>query len=356
MFTLSLLLCFAAPPQIRLLGDPPTAVEVTGATAPDGAGTADWWSVRLRVVLAGGTEAEIVARPSLLGTATFKDGTIRFEPRFPFAPGVGYRATYDTSSTTLTKDFTIPKRKTEPAAVAAVYPSGDKLPENLLRLYIHFSKPMTRGDVYKHFKLVNETDKTAVKMPFLELDEELWSPDRTRFTLLIDPGRIKKEVKPREDLGPALQAGKTFSIVVSKDWHDADGNPLKEEFRKTFTVTPPDQTAIDPAKWAITPPTASAPLTVTFDKPLDRALAERMVTVVAADGKPVEAAALAFDHERKLRLMAPAWKPGKYRLVIDTRLEDPCGNRVGEPFEVDVSKPVEKKDGAETVEREFEIK
>jgi hypothetical protein len=356
MLTLSLLLAFAAPPQIRLAGDPPTAVEVTGVTPPDGAGTGDWWSARLRVVLASGTEAEIAARPALLGTATFKDGTIRFEPRFPFAPGVDYRATYDAGGSAVTKDFTIPKRKTEPAAVTAVYPSGDKLPENLLRLYIHFSKPMTRGDVYKYLKLVNETDETTVKMPFLELDEELWSPDRTRFTLLIDPGRIKKEVKPREDLGPALQAGKTFSFVVSKDWHDADGNPLNAEFRKTFTVTPPDQTAIDPAKWTIAPPNGSGPLTVTFDKPLDRALAERMITVVRADGKPVEAAAAAYDHERKLRLTAPAWKSGKYRIVIDTRLEDPSGNRVGEPFEVDVSKPVEKKDEAETVEREFEIK
>ena len=36
----------------------------------------------------------------------------------------------------------------------------------------------------------------AVADPFLELDEELWSTDGRRFTLLFDPGRIKRGLKP----------------------------------------------------------------------------------------------------------------------------------------------------------------
>ena len=46
--------------------------------------------------------------------------------------------------------------------------------------------------------------------PFLELDEELWSPDGTRFTLVFDPGRIKRGLKPREEAGPILEAGKSY--------------------------------------------------------------------------------------------------------------------------------------------------
>ena len=64
------------------------------------------------------------------------------------------------------------------------------------------------------------------------------------------------------------------------------------------------------------------------------------------------------DGERKLTF-APAgkaWPAGRYRLVIDTRLEDVCGNRVGEPFEVDVFKPVERSIEVETVTRVFEVK
>ena len=50
------------------------------------------------------------------------------------------------------------------------------------------------------------------------------------------------------------------------------------------------------------------------------------------------------------------WLPGEYKLVIDTRLEDPCGNRVGEPFEVDEVKPVQKRIESKTVERRFTVR
>jgi hypothetical protein len=212
--------------------------------------------------------------------------------------------------------------------------------------------------VYKYIRLVNETDKKDVQFPFLELDEELWSPDRTRFTLLIDPGRIKRGVKPREDLGPALEDGKTFTLVVSRDWQDADGNRLKSEFRKTFVVGPSDDTAVDPAKWAIESPKVAGPVTVTLDKPLDRALLHRLVWITGPDGKKIDAAVAVTDSEKRVRFTAPGgeWRPGKYALVIDPRLEDPCGNRVGEPFEVEITEQGEAKPDREAVTRPFEIK
>jgi hypothetical protein len=349
-------------PEVRLTRpdpDGPWVVEATGFSAglaerlkasPNWS-AADWAGV-LRVVVAGGTGE----RPPLLGSYSVADGRIRFEPRFPLVPGVKYQATLADGAAPVVAELVIPKPKAEPAAVAAVYPSGDKLPENMLRLYVHFSKPMARGGAYKYVKLVNDTDKKTIEMPFLELDEELWTADQTRFTLLIDPGRIKREVKPREDLGPALEAGKTFTLVVAKDWRDADGDPLKAEFRKTFAATPPDRTPIDPEKWTITPPKGAGPVTVGLEKPLDRALLQRMVWLVGPDGK--KTVAEVADGERKL-VFAPAgkaWPTGRYRLVIDTRLEDVCGNRVGEPFEVDVFKPVERSIEVETVTRVFEVK
>ena len=42
--------------------------------------------------------------------------------------------------------------------------------------------------------------------------------------------------------------------------------------------------------------------------------------------------------------------------VVDTRLEDVCGNRVGEPFEVDVFKPIERKIETKTAERTFGVR
>ena len=51
-----------------------------------------------------------------------------------------------------------------------------------------------------------------------------------------------------------------------------------------------------------------------------------------------------------------AWAAGEYKLVADTRLEDVCGNRVGEPFEIDVFKPVTRKIESKTAERVFRVK
>jgi hypothetical protein len=50
------------------------------------------------------------------------------------------------------------------------------------------------------------------------------------------------------------------------------------------------------------------------------------------------------------------WVAGEYKLVADTRLEDVCGNRVGEPFEIDVFKPVTRKIEAKTAERSFHVR
>ena len=62
-------------------------------------------------------------------------------------------------------------------------------------------------------------------------------------------------------------------------------------------------------------------------------------------------------HERVVTF-APKrpWAKGDYKLVIDARLEDVCGNRVGEPFEVDVFKPVTRKIEAKTFERPFTVR
>ena len=49
------------------------------------------------------------------------------------------------------------------------------------------------------------------------------------------------------------------------------------------------------------------------------------------------------------------WRAGDYRLVIDTRLEDVCGNRVGRPFEVDFFGPITREIRIETVTIPFNV-
>ncbi len=354
MFLSLLVLLAADPAAITLRVADGKVVEATGLPESFKHKTLDDWAAALRVVLADNPGT------ALLGTHTLADGTLKFEPRFPFAPGVKYRAILTVDGRETTHDFTLAKPKSEPGRVTAIFPSGDTIAENTLRFYIHFSKPMARGDIYKHISLRNDTDKKLVDLPFLELEEELWTRDQMRVTLLIDPGRIKREVKPRIDLGPTLEEGKTFTLAVAKTWTDGDGTPLAAEFRKTFKVGKSDREAIDPDQWTLAAPKAGGrdPLKLGFGKPLDAGLVQRLITVEDAAGKPIEGTITLARNESEWSF-APvrAWPAGKLALRIMKHLEDHSGNRVGEPFEVDLLEPVGKPvDAATSVTRSFVVK
>ena len=372
---LSLLLAAdTRPPEAKLTpakSGEPAAVEVTGldkaslAALRDAKLTAAEWAGVCRVVVDGGKPEEVAARPPVAGTWSVTADAIRFDPQFPLVPGMTYRVICDLSAVprvnrkgdvhTLT--LTVPKPPPGPrVSVAAVYPSADRLPENTLRLYVQFSGRMSRGDIYRHLKLVRD-DGAEVSHPFLEIDEELWSADGTRITLLFHPGRVKRGLRPREEDGPILEEGRRYTLTVSQDWEDAEGRPLTAGFSKTFAAGPPDDEPVNPDAWALIAPRGGAPLIVRLAKPLDRALLGRMLWVTDAAGQKVEGTVSVGGGERVVTF-APAapWRRGDYKLVVDTRLEDVCGNRVGEPFEVDVFKPITRKIEGKTAERPFAVR
>jgi hypothetical protein len=263
-----------------------------------------------------------------------------FEPQFPPEPGVTYTAVLAVEGTPeRTARHTTPVRPAGPATVVAqVYPTADRLPENLLKFYVHFSAPMRRGHIYDHIRLLDAAGN-AVELPFLELDEELWDPAMTRLTLFIDPGRIKRGVRPLEEIGPALQAGKRFTLAIDGAWRDAQGRPLKDGFRKEFDVGEPDREPPDPARWNVRPPKAGSrePLVVMFPEPLDHALARRLIRAVAPSGDAVAGEVALEDGERRWVFTPDSpWRRDDYSIVAQPTLEDLAGNNIGKPFEVDL--------------------
>src|SRR5262249_9442775 len=279
-------------------------------------------------------------------------------PRFPLQPGVRYRARFGAENG-VGADFVLAKpQATASTTVQHVYPTRNVLPENLLKFYIHFSAPMSRGEAYRRIHLLNEAGK-AVELPFLELDEELWDPEGKRFTLFFDPGRIKRGLKPRGELGPALEEGKHFTLIIDRDWADADGNPLKEAFRKSFRVVAPDDQCPDPKNWKIDSPSAGdrKPLLVTFPEPLDHALLERMLWVTDENGQRISGNGLVLAEETQWQFTPEQpWRPAGYHLVVQTTLEDLAGNSIGQPFEVDVFHPITRQVDAKTVQRSIQVR
>ena len=284
--------------------------------------------------------ARDLSAPQMLGSKVWKTGVLTFTPRFPLLPGRSYRAVYRAGDQEpLVAHFDVPKvAALEATTVDAVYPSGATLPENLLKFYLHFSAPMRRGSAYEHVGLFRD-DGSRVELPFLEIDQELWDPDQKRLTLLIDPGRIKRGVKPLEDIGPALEAGGTYELRIDSQWIDANGSALRTPFVKRFDVGSFQRRAIDLELWTLEAIRVGTtdPLMVRFDRAMDHALALRLIDVVDDDGRVQPTDKRVLNGETVMEMTPESdWKARAYRLRVATTLEDLTGANVGKPFEVDV--------------------
>jgi hypothetical protein len=292
----------------------------------------------------------------MLGAHEPTSDGLRFRPRFPLERGLRYEAVFDwpigkesTGSSAESKNrvhldatFLVPvSHPGPPARVVAIYPSAPGLPENLLRLYVQFSAPMTQGNCYRRVHVRDETAGTEVQQPFLELPQELWSPDGTRLTLLLEPGRVKHGLVPREESGPILIAGRTYSFAVDSNWPDAEGRPLAEGARKVFRAIKSDPRQLDAKSWKIETPRAGTrdSLSVRFPKPLDRGMLERVLRVQDQNGREITGTVRITDDETRWTLEPrEPWSAGRYALAVSTILEDPCGNSLARPFEVDLKK------------------
>lgn len=226
--------------------------------------------------------------------------------------------------------------------VSAVYPTSDALPENLLRLYIHFSKPMRRGQVRETIKLIGENGETVIN-PFLNLAIELWNRDEQRLTLLFDPGRIKQGVGPNVQVGAPLQRDKRYTLVISRGMKDYQGNTLDRDFTKSFTVQAPLRSAIQPEKWMTRLPKARSrePLILEFLRIMDRPMLFRSIRVLDADGQVVKGTMTVLENETRWEFIPSLpWHSGQYRLAVSTDLEDVAGNNVRAAFDVAVEETI----------------
>jgi hypothetical protein len=80
------------------------------------------------------------------------------------------------------------------------------------------------------------------------------------------------------------------------------------------------------------------------------------MSVVDADGKSVAGTGKSTDHDCGWSFRpSRTWPVGKYNLRVATILEDVCGNRIGQPFEVDLTRPTPKEVKAEFVDLPFTV-
>ena len=224
------------------------------------------------------------------------------------------------------------------------------MPANLLRFAVTFSGEMEDGSAAGHIHLLDETG-VVIPGALLEMPPELWDREHRRLTVLLEPGRIKRGLRPHEQAGPPLREGGTVMIVVDAGIRDASGSPLIEDAHRAYRIGPPIRSRVDPTRWDVHWPDApSEPLVVRFDRSLDRALVHRYLRVLDAHESAVAGRA-ALDETGELWMFTPAEERTDYAnwaLRVDTRLEDLAGNSVRRVFDRDLDRPED--DGIDELE------
>jgi hypothetical protein len=220
--------------------------------------------------------------------------------------------------------------QTIPEIPIRIFPEAKVLPANTLRFYIYFPRPAEAHFYRDQLWLLDEEEK-VVRDPFLVLPQELWSPDGLRLTVLMEPGRIKRGLGADPTHEPALVVGRTYSLAVTA---------LGQTARHTFRVSDPVLEPVDEAQWRLIPPTFGSlePAAVRFYRVMDAALCENEIGVLTASGEIVQTSvSLAPEGTTAQIIPSHPWSALEHHVVVSERLEDVCGNRLGEALDHDLS-------------------
>ncbi|MCF2502654.1 Ig-like domain-containing protein [Dyadobacter sp. CY107] len=290
---------------------------------------------------------------AILGDFSKEGDLIVFEPLVPFTRGLDYQIYIQNQNS---GTFGIPMADASDAPeLVQFFPSADTLPENLLKVFLHFTHPMREGQSGKFVTLI-KNDSDTIQGAFLDLQPELWNENRTILTLWLDPGRIKRDLQPNIKLGAPLQNHTSYQIIVSREWQDTNGGKLKTAFKKSFITTSRDSISPAPARWKLALPKRSTnqPIKVHFKESLDHSLLTETLSITTDSGHPLTGKWLIGPKEKSAQFTpGEPWNHNNYILQVETRLEDLAGNNVNRAFDRDVSKGNTPPSSAETVKIHF---
>jgi len=275
------------------------------------------------------------AHAPILGEFRFIENNLVFRPLIPFTHGLKYELDIGGKAV---QAFEIPAVSSPAPQVVSVYPTGDTLPENLLKFYVEFSQPMQEGNVLKNISVIkNDRDTVPVF-----LDIELWNKEKTMLTLWLDPGRIKRDLQPNLKMGPPLEQGAHYRLMIKSSWRDAEGVVMKEAYFKYFTAGLRDTLSPDPGLWTIVAPKAGTAdaLKIYLHEPLDHTLLKNAIFVIDnSDGHIMKGSFETASAETVLNFIPSVqWGKGEYKIRIEERFEDLAGNKLDRLFDNDIAR------------------
>lgn len=250
-------------------------------------------------------------------------------------------------------------------ATLGIEPIAKTLPANFLKFYLHFSEPMERGDVFRYLRLQKvkaDGSEEDVIEPFREV--ELWSADFQSLTLWLHPGRQKPGVNLNVDLGPVLEEGRKYRLVVSPEWMTESGGKLAGSLSKAFCVSESDLKQPNPELWSISR-LSHQRLLIETDGSVDPASLRKRLRVASPFWKEYLQVDAEVSGNRVILeaggkptvggLVLTGWNPGQYRIEIDPQLEDLAGNSIARPFNLDLENHPDFVEKTEPVDIPFTI-
>ncbi len=262
-------------------------------------------------------------------------GKLIFKPLLAFRPEVIYRAQ---TNDNCQFEFSIPYQHKQAPELLAIYPPTDTVPENLLKIYVTFTKPMQEGEVYERVRVFSDSGE-EIKAPFVPLRPELWSDDNRTITLWLDPGRIKRDLLSRQTHGAVLLAGSSVKILIDSSWKDAQGIPLGKTTVKHWIVGSGDRTSPKVSNWTVNSPAAGTrqAVEVSFGEYMDYASTHDALVILGQDDRVVKGRShLSPDHRKWTFIPENIWKEENYTLEIRATVEDLAGNNLKRLFDRDL--------------------
>lgn len=311
----------------------------------------------MRPVFDNQTATEVAAAGMLPATAgrLVRDGAdVCFVPRFTFVSGTSYAVAIDGVTVAVLS-------RPGPDSVATtrvllISPTAAQVPRNLLRCYVWFSAAMSQGYAARHVRLVDDMGEELTGA--LLLADELWDGARRRLTVLLDPARIKRGLAGHRELGYPLRSGEPFRLVVDDGFGDANGSRIAGPAERRYLVGPDERRRVDPSRWAVAAPARGTmdPVEVTFDRPLDRGLLGRCLSVTDSHRCGVDGVAAVGTYEMSWRFVPTRpWDDLEYELLVDPVLEDLAGNSVSRVFDRDLTSPHDSPADARPVRLTFRL-
>lgn len=281
------------------------------------------------------TEEETSSSTPILGKIKEKENTVYFIPLVPFGWNQKYTVFYNHTI----RYFSLPIPKDyESLKISKIFPSASRLPSNILKWYIKFSKPINKNNIYKYIRFVSDSGDT-IPRAILPLENALISDDGTLLTIWVEPGRQKRNLIPNKQLGSVFSNNKKYQLVISKEIKDTNGVSMLEDFYKQFIIINADRNKPNIRNWQIKIPIADSmsDLLIYFEESIDYGSSIDNILILDDKGQSVKGDCTLLNEEKIFSFKPKKqWKKGKYEIYFDSAIEDLAGNNLNRLFDDEI--------------------